>query len=413
MRVLLIVPSIHGGKARLTPTLSVITVAALTPSDIEVSVIDENVERINFDAEFDLVGITVMTSSAIRSYELANIFQKKGSAVVLGGVHPSLMPDEAIQHCDSVVIGEAEGVWPKLLRDFEYGKLQKFYQRETPACLENQPIPRRDLLRPRAYKVMNTVETGRGCPFRCNYCSVTTFFGNTYRFRPVKDVIQEVANLKGKLMFFVDNNIIGSLSHSKELFRALIPYDKRWIGQASLTLARDKELLKLTAKSGCIGLFIGFESISQESLREAGKTHNIVKRYEEDIKMIRDNGIAINGAFIFGFDNDDESVFERTVDFVKRNKLDSATFAALTPFPGTPLYYKLDKENRIVTKDWTKYGGAVFKPKLMSLETLDEGCKWAWRECYSYKSILGRLAAMKRYWHIHFLLNLGYKISLM
>ncbi|UCG91519.1 MAG: B12-binding domain-containing radical SAM protein, partial [candidate division WOR-3 bacterium] len=172
------------------------------------------------------------------------------------------------------------------------------------------------------------------------------------------------------------------------------------------------ELLKLAAKSGCIGLFIGFESLSQESLRAVGKSFNVVKRYGEEIKKIRNHGIAIHGAFIFGFDHDEESVFERTVDFVKRNKLDSASFSTLTPFPGTPVYKKLMKENRIVTKDWSKYGSAVFTPKLMSLETLNEGCTWAWRECYSYTSIFRRLALPKRYWHIHFLLNIGYKMAI-
>ncbi|MFX0200503.1 MAG: B12-binding domain-containing radical SAM protein [Candidatus Hodarchaeota archaeon] len=322
------------------------------------------------------------------------------------------MPQEAIQHSDSVVIGEAEEIWPNLLRDFTSGKLKKFYQRKTFANLENSPIPRRDLLKRKCYRMFNTIETARGCPFRCSFCSVSTFFGNTYRFRPVKDVTREVETLRGKLIFFVDDNIVGIPKRAKELFKALIPYKKKWIGQASLNIARDIELLKLAAKSGCIGLFIGFESLSQESLRAVGKSFNVVKRYGEEIKKIRNHGIAIHGAFIFGLDHDEESVFERTVDFVKRNKLDSASFSTLTPFPGTPVYKKLMKENRIVTKDWSKYGSAVFTPKLMSLETLNEGCTWAWRECYSYTSIFRRLALPKRYWHIHFLLNIGYKMAI-
>jgi radical SAM superfamily enzyme YgiQ (UPF0313 family) len=396
----------------LTPNLGIVTLAALTPPDIGVSVIDENVEQIDFDREFDLVGITAMTPSAIRAYEVADAFKKGGAAVVLGGFHPSALPEEAIQHCDAVVIGEGEGTWPKLLRDFESGRLEKFYRRETLANLESLPMPRRDLLRRSGYRLFNTVETGRGCPFRCNFCSVTRFFGNAYRFRPVRDVVNEVGTLKGKFMFLVDDNIVGAPHHAKELFRALVPYEKKWIGQASLTLARDAELLRLAAGCGCLGLFIGFESLSPESLREAGKTVNAAKRYGEDVKRIRDHGIAIHGAFIFGFDHDDEGVFERTVEFVERNRLDSASFSTLTPFPGTPVYQRLTAENRIVTHDWSKYGGAVFKPKLMSLERLNAGCEWAWRECYSYRSILRRLAAPKRYWHIHLLLNFGYKLSL-
>lgn len=412
MRLLLIVPLLPGGGKGLCPNLGIVTLAALTPLNIEVSVLDENVEKLNFDKDVDLVGITVMTPTAIRAYEVAEIFRKRGTTVVLGGFHPSAMPQEAIQHSDSVVIGEAEEIWPRLLHDFKSGKLKKFYQRKTLANLENSPIPRRDLLKRKSYRMFNTVETSRGCPFRCSFCSVSTFFGNTYRFRPIKDVVREVDTLKGKFIFFVDDNIVGIPKRAKELFKALIPYRKIWIGQASLNIARDLEVLKLATESGCIGLFIGFESLSQESLREVNKTFNVVKRYDEDIKKIHNHGIAIHGAFIFGFDHDEESVFERTVDFVKRNKLDSASFSTLTPFPGTPVYQKLMKENRIVTKDWSKYGSAVFKPKLMSLETLNEGCKWAWRECYSYKSIFRRLTLPKRYWHIHFLLNVGYKTAI-
>jgi len=319
------------------------------------------------------------------------------------------MPEEAIQHCNSVVIGEAEGIWPKVLRDIESRKLNKFYKRNGFVSLENLPLPRRDLLRRKSYLMFNTIETARGCPFHCNYCSVSTFFGHTYRYRPVTEVLREIETLKGILIFLVDDNIVGMPKRTKILFKALIPYKRKWIGQASLTIARDTELLKLAARSGCVGLFIGFESLSQESLEEAGKKMNVVKRYADDIKKIHDHGIAIHGAFIFGFDHDDESVFERTVDFVKRNHLDSASFSALTPFPGTPVYRKLLNENRIVTKDWSRYSTAVFTPKLMSLEKLNEGCAWAWKECYSYRSILRRLARPKRLWFIHFLLNLGYK----
>lgn len=409
MRLLLIVPLLPGGGGGLAPNLGIVTLAALTPPDIEVLVIDENVEKLNFDEEIDLVGITVMTPTAIRAYEVADVFRKRETAVVLGGFHPSAMPEEAIQHSDSIVIGEAEEIWTTLLHDFELGKLGKFYRRKELANLENQSIPRRDLLKAKAYTMFNTVETARGCPFRCSFCSVASFFSNTYRFRPVKDVVKEVETLEGKYLFFVDDNIVKIPRRAKELFKAVTPCKKKWIGQASLTFARDEELLKLAAESGCIGMFIGFESLSQASLREVGKSFNVVKHYEEAIKKIHAHGISIHGAFIFGFDHDDESVFEKTVEFVKNNKLDSVSFSTLTPFPGTPIYQKLIKENRIVTKDWSKYGGAVFRPKLMSREVLDEGCKWAWKECYSYKSIFTRLGIPKGNWFLRLLLNLGYK----
>jgi len=409
MRVLLIVPRLSARAGRLAPHLGIVTVAALTPPDNEVCVVDENVEEINFDDKVDVVGISAMTPNIIRAYEIADSFRQKGVTVVMGGFHPSFMPRETIQHCDSVVTGEAETIWPVVLRDIKSGKLKKFYKKNSFTNLETLPVPRRDLLDRKSYIMFNTVETSRGCPYHCSYCSVSAFFGKTHRSRPVQDVINEVENLKGVLIFFVDNNIVGMPQRAKNLFRALIPYKRKWIGQASLTIARDNELLALAERSGCAGLFIGFESVSQESIEEAGKNINAVKRYAEDIKRIQGHGIAIHGSFIFGFDHDDESVFERTVDFVLRQHLDSASFSALTPFPGTPVYHKLLRENRITTQDWSRYGTAVFRPKLMSVEKLNEGCAWAWKECYSYRSVLKRLARPKRLWFIHFLLNLGYR----
>jgi radical SAM superfamily enzyme YgiQ (UPF0313 family) len=412
MRVLLVVPRISGGRVRLCPNLGIVTLAALTPEDVEVAVCDENVERLDFDRECDLVGVTAMTPSVLRAYEITGAFRARGKATVMGGFHPSLMPDEAIQHCDSVVIGEAEGVWPRLLSDFAAGRIERFYKRETFPDLQGMPVPRRGLLRRGAYRLPDTIETSRGCPFACNFCSVTTFYGRKYRFRPVEDVVAEAATLSGRLMFIVDDNVIGSPAHAKELFRALAPLGKRWIGQASLNLGRDPELLDLAVRSGCVGLFMGFESLSPESLAEAGKTQNVVERYGEDIRQIRDRGIAIHGAFIFGFDHDDESIFDRTIDFVRRSRLDSASFSTLTPFPGTPTFTRMESEGRLVTRDWSRYGGAVFVPRLMSRDALDAGCRRAWRECYSFGSILRRLAGRKRYWHIHALLNLGYRFSL-
>ena len=409
MHLKLIVPHVPGGGGGLTPNLGIITLAALTPNRFEVSIVDENVEELNFDEEVALVGITVMTATSSRSYKTADRYREKGITVVLGGFHPSALPEEAIQHADSVVIGEAEEIWSQLLRDFELGKIKEFYRRKEFANLENLPIPRRDLLKRRSYRLFNTIETTRGCTFNCSFCSVSSHFGNSCRFRPVEDVVKEVKSLKGKYLFFVDDNIVGDPGRTRKLFKALIHCKKKWIGQGSLTFAYNEELVKLAAKSGCIGMFIGFESISQASLREVGKSFNVVKQYGETIKRMHTYEISVHGAFIFGFDNDDKGVFERTVEFINENKLDSVSFSALVPFPGTPLYQKLSKENRIETKDWSKYGGAVFQPKLMSREELNEGCKLAWKECYSFKSIFRRLGPPKRKWFLRFLINMGYK----
>ena len=409
MRVLLIVPHVPGGGGRIAPNLGILTLAALTPQNIEVSVTDENKDEVNFDEEVDLVGITTMTPTAVRSYEIADEFRKRGKAVVLGGFHASAVPEEASQHADCVVIGEAEEIWTSLLHDFELGNLKRFYRRRELANLENMPLPRRDLLKSRSYTLFNTVETTRGCPYQCSFCSVSSHFGNTYRFRPVKDVIKEVETLEGKYLFFVDDNIVGVRRRTKELFRVLTPCKKKWIGQGSITFGYDEEVVKLAAKSGCMAMFIGFESVSQSSLREVGKSFNIVARYKEVIRRIHAHGISIHAAFIFGFDHDDESIFEETVAFANNTRLDSVSFSVLTPFPGTPLYRKLVEENRILTKDWSKYGEVVFEPKLMPPEALNEGCRWAWKECYSYKSIFTRLGTLGRHCSFRLLLNLGYR----
>jgi len=405
------VPRIHGGAFHLCPSLGIYALAALTPPDIDLSVVDENVGRVNFNGDYDLVGVTAMTPSVTRAYAVADRFRSRGTPVVLGGFHPSLMPDEAIAHADSVVIGEAEGIWPRLLADLAAGRMQRFYRRDAPPELSGTPVPRRNLMRRSAYLVPDTIETGRGCPFRCNFCSVTALFGHRYRFRPVDEVTSEVNALPGKLMFIVDDNCVGSLTHAGELFSALIPCGKRWIGQASLNLARDRQVLRLAAESGCIGLFVGFESVSERSLQEMGKLHNDVNRYVDDVKRIRDHGIAVHGAFIFGFDSDDEDVFDATIDFVKRSHIDSASFSTLTPFPGTPVFSRLEAEGRLLTRDWRRYGGAVFRPKLMTIETLNEGCRRAWRECYSPRSVLGRMWPPRRYWHIHAVLNSMWALS--
>jgi radical SAM superfamily enzyme YgiQ (UPF0313 family) len=411
VKIELIAPKESGGGRRLTPKLGLLTIAALTPSNIEVTLTDESVQEIDFDKEVDLVGITAMTSTAVRAYEIADTFREKGKCVVLGGIHPSAMPEEAAQHADSVVIGEAEGIWPELLSDYKSGKLKNFYQRKEWASLENLPIPRRDLIKPKSCLLANTVQTSRGCPFNCDFCSVSLFFGNTYRFRPIADVVNEVKSLKGKYLFFVDDNIAGNRQRAKELFKALIPYKKKWISQATTTFAKDEELLKLAARAGCTAMFIGYESISPASLKEVSKSFNIVQHYKEGINRMHDYGIHVHGAFIFGFDHDDANIFERTVEFVNDAKLDSAAFAPLTPLPGTPVYRKLMQENRIITRDWNKYGGGVvFQPKLMSADALSEGIKWAWKMCYSYKSILSRLKVdPTRHLLLRFLANLGYR----
>ncbi|MGB4097433.1 MAG: radical SAM protein, partial [Acetomicrobium sp.] len=258
-------------RALKMPPLTLSTIAALTKPDIEVAILDEHVEPINYDDVPDLVGITVMTSVAPRAYKIADKFRKSGAKVVLGGPHPSALPKEAIRHCDAVVIGEAEGAWEKLLEDFKNGDLKQFYFNEKLPSLVNLPEPRRDLYKKEAYYFVNSLQVSRGCPFDCSFCSVSNFFGKTYRHRPIADVIREIEHLEGKFVAFIDDNIVGNPKYSKELFNALIPIKIRWVGQSSFNIIRDPDLLKAAKKSGCAGLFIGLETISEESMQEIGK----------------------------------------------------------------------------------------------------------------------------------------------
>jgi len=383
-------------RAFKIPPLTLSTIAALTKPSVDVSILDEHVEPIDFDVDADLVGITVMTSVAPRAYKIADEFRRRGAKVVLGGPHPSALPQEAIEHCDAVVIGEAEGTWEHVIEDFEKGALKKFYSNGSLPSLVGLPMPRRDLYKKGAYYITNTLQITRGCPFNCSFCSVSNFFGKSYRHRPIDDVLKEIESFNGKLFGFLDDNIIGNVSYSKELFDALAPYKIKWVGQSSFNIVRDEKLLKAAEKSGCSGLFIGFETISDDSLREIGKVQNNIGEFKEGIKRLHDHGILVLGAFIFGFDSDDKDVFKRTLDFAIESNLDLAQFSILTPLPGTKLHEKLLSEGRIFDRDWSKYdmGNVVFKPAQMTPEELKKGNGWAWKEFYSYGSIMKRILNM-------------------
>ena len=415
MKLELIVPATQENLQRRKKApclhLGLAMVAALTPPEVEVSLTDENITTIDFQKETDLVGITVLTITAKRAYEIADTFRAIGVKVILGGSHTSALPKEASQHADAVVIGEAEGIWANVIEDFKANKLQRMYsQREQPSLL-NLPIPRRDLFADGAYYFQNTISTTRGCPYACSFCSVTSFFGHTYRCRPVEEILKEIKTLNHKkLIVFVDDNIVGNPKFAKELFRALVPYKLKWVAQASVTIARDDKLLKLAAASGCMSLLIGFETLSPANLTALGKRVNAVNEYEMVIRKIHSHGIAIHGFFVLGLDEDDEDVFERTVRFAQKMRLESAQFAWLVPYPGTALCESFDKAGRIITKDWSQYESSiVFEPKLMSREILEKGRDWVWREFYSLPSIWRRLGVIRRYSVPFWALNLYYR----
>lgn len=416
MRLLLVAPawpreSLWGQIVFRFPYLSLTTLAALTGDEWEVRLTDENVEPIDFADHPDLVGISVMTPLARRAYEIADRFRSEGVPVVLGGIHPTMMEEEARAHADVVVTGEAEAVWATLLEDFRAGRLKPLYRARDFVSMERFPVPRRELLKKKAYFFTNTIQTSRGCPFDCDFCSVTSFYGRTYRVRPVEDVVEEIEQMGGGFLFFVDDNIAGKPRYAKDLFRALIPLRVKWFSQASLSMVKDAELLDLAGRSGCKGLFIGFESLSQEMLRAMGKSVNRVSEYRDAVRRLHDHGIGIQGSFIFGTDQDDTSVFSDVMRFIEAAHLEAAIFSILTPFPGTRIRDALLREGRVLHSEWDHYdmNHVVFQPKRMSPDALQEGFHWAYRRLYGYRSITKRLFPFTRNGLFYGIQNWGFR----
>jgi len=396
VKIELIVPAVEENAP--IPNLAFPILAALSPPDVEITFTDDLLTPINLEKglkEVDLVGITVLTKTALRAYEIADAYRKKGIPVVLGGIHPTALPEEAKGHADSVVMGEAEEVWPCLIEDFRTGKLKSFYHQERFTELSMVPRPRREILPRKGYFPIDVIQVTRGCPSRCEFCSVRKFFGDSYRFRPISKVVEEMRNLRHRLIMVNDDNILGNPSYSKDLLKALVPLKKKWIGQASLSGLRNAENVALLAKSGCIGLLIGFESLSKSNLIRSQKYQNDPTEYREIIHTLHRFGITIWGSFIFGFDEDDPSIFEETVAFAIQTKLFSVVFALLTPYPETAFYQRVKEEGRLVQDRWwllerPEESAPFFIPRRMSSEVLRKGWKWAWKEFYSFPSLWKR-----------------------
>lgn len=376
-----------------SPPLALCMVAAYTPEHIEVSITDECVKPVDFSKDVDLVGLTGFTNNAPRAYEIADTFRERGVRVVMGGIHASNLPEEALKHCDTVVVGEGEGTWQRLIRDFSQDRLAKIYQNERLVSLENLPIPRRDLLSAKDYVTINTIQTTRGCPHNCSFCSVTGFNGKTYRFRPIRDVVREIETLPSRNVFIIDDNIFGHRERTRELFKALVPLGIRWGSQCTISIAHDPEMLELAAKSGCIGLAIGLESFCKGSLDGANKHFNDPKTFYQDIQTIKGYGILTWGSFVMGFDEDRERDLDRTVQMAKASRLDFACFNFLTPLPGTRVYETLQREGRITSKNWADYNMAhlVFRPFGVTGWVLESKVKKAWLEFYSLRAVIRRL----------------------
>jgi radical SAM superfamily enzyme YgiQ (UPF0313 family) len=375
------------------PGLNLAVVAALTPPDIEVEIVDEGVEPINFDSDADLVGITGMTNMAPVGYRIADEFRRRGKTVVLGGVHVTVCPDEAQQHADSVLVGEAEPVWAQMIHDFRRGRLQPRYRPQQLHDMTGYIVPRRDLLQHRYYLMPNTVETARGCPFDCDFCSVSRTAGRSYRFRPLEYIVEDINSLKRGFLFFVDDIINGHRKHALELFRALRGRGLKWAAQATVMMARDEELLDAAFEAGCRGLFIGFETFSSPNLKKLGKPDNWRERFFEACAALHRKRIAIWGGFVYGLDTDTLDGLRETVKLACEAKLEFAQFTKLTPLPGTAQWKQFVAEDRITESDWSKFNfqSIVFRPKQMSAEELDRSVRDAWWEFYSTRNVARRL----------------------
>ena len=414
-RLLIIAPAWSqgwwGGGKVLAPPLVLPLLAGLTPPDVEVRLLDENVEPADVNAAADWVAITCMTASAPRAYVIADAFRQRGIPVVMGGIHPTVLPDEAAAYADAVVVGEAEPVWREVLADLTANRLRPRYQSDGYADLAGLPRPRRELLQVDRYLTTNIVQTARGCPNACAFCTVSTVSGRQYRFRPVPEVVEEVRSLPGGWVGFVDDNIAGHARRAKELFEALIRLRIRWIGQTDLTMAKDPELLSLAARSGCQAMFVGLESLSQENLRATHKVPNLGTDMGAAIRTIHKAGIEIIGSFVLGLDGDDRGVFARTVEFAERHKLVAAQFAVLTPFPGTAMREQFEREERIVDHDWSHYtmSNVVFRPQHMTDLELRAGQKYVYGRFYSIPSILKRSFIVRRKLLARLLVNFSYR----
>ncbi len=405
------------------PLLGPLTVAGITPPSHNVTYVDENTTEIDFDAAPDLAVISAMTAQARRGYEIADEFRKKGIKVVMGGLHASLMPDEALQHADVVAAGEAEELWSLILDDFSASQQRPLYLQEEFADLScgRWASARRDLINPQGYtktpegrRVLEPVQAGRGCTRNCEHCNVSLINGTRFRTRPLNDIVREIRRIESEYLFFVDDALPDQRKFFTELFQLMKPLNRRWISVGGLNLAEHPEYLKLIRESGCRALYIGFDRLSTHWRREDAayaahelyrldlKKHDVAVRRDfivnrkkclDAVNRIRDEGIAVIGTFAFGFDQDDESVFEETLEFLTKADVELADFAVLTPYPKSPLAVRLQKENRILHYNWKLYNGchAVFRPKNMSPERLEEKTEWVWNCFNEKKSIFRRM----------------------
>jgi radical SAM superfamily enzyme YgiQ (UPF0313 family) len=397
-------------KHFMVPPHGLQIVSALTPPGHEIAIYDEYHRLAPTFLDADLVGISVWTAASKRAYQLARHYRSQGRTVVLGGPHVSIRPEEAQEHADCILVGEAEGTWATLLRDFQAGNLQKRYD-GVPLPLSETPDADWDCISPSDYVLTASVSASRGCTNRCWFCFESSRQGATFRTRPIDQVLREVDRRDSKVVAFIDNDLLADREYGTQLLKALVPRKIRWFGMTTIGAADDEELLDLLAESGCRTLYVGFESVNDRCLSEVRKSWNKVENYVRNIRRLHDRDIMVNGSFVFGFDHDGPGVFDRTVEFGVTAELETATFTILTPYPGTLLYRKLDADGRIVDRDWSHYDTTrvVFQPKLLSAAQLEIGYFQAYRKFYAWDSILARIRPREPGFAKRLLLNTAYK----
>jgi len=396
--------------------------AAMTPDDYEVVLIDEEHEDIDFNTNVWLVALTAQTPVSVRAYEVADAFRKLGVTTVMGGPHVSTQSEEALQHVDAVIIGEGEFVWPRILFDLEKGELKSIYEGGITNDLKGLPWPRRDLLNHRFYTPLTMVETTRGCPHQCDFCGVSRFFGHQYRKRPLEDVASELKALfwpgfrhktsrflaglgldlpyfiERRLVYFIDSNFAADLNYTRDLMDILKELDVLWWGHTTVDIAWDEDFLERMRKSGCIAVNIGFESLSQENLKAMHKSFVGASDYKEAIRRIHEKDIGIMGTFVVGFDGEDMSIFDQIYEFVLENRLEWALVFIRTPYPGTSLFEDMESTGRLLNHDWEKYDtlNCVFAPIGMTVQEMENGLRATWKKIFSLKSIYHRILKSPR-----------------
>ncbi|MFH1369498.1 MAG: radical SAM protein [Elusimicrobiota bacterium] len=416
MKILLISPiadpEIKTSEGLMIPQLALHILESLTPPEHEVKIVEEEIEAVDINEECDLVGISCMTSNAPRAYQLSEEFRKRGKKVVLGGVHPTLLSEEALQHCDAVVIGECETVWEQVLKDFQEGRLQKTYHEAAPSLDKYIPLKYRGFTKKRLFSVI-PIMTTRGCPYNCEFCCVSNIYGKKIRHLPVSNIVRDLQESRHKLYIFLDDNIIGDPEYAKALFKAIKPFKIKWVGQSSISFVHDTELMKLAVESGCTALFFGVESVSEFQLKRMAKSIKEIKKIDEAIHIVKDLGIHFHASIVFGFDGDTKTIFPETLDFLSRNKIGSASLNILTPYPGTRVYEQFKSEGRLLTPDWQYYDHStvVFRPKNMTPHELQAGTNWIKREYTKVASIIKRLPGNMSHPLLFFAINMGMRKS--